>query len=92
MAEQERELGEEQMEIQAYLARKASMRREEELQEELSDESPEALPVPSAIIDKQSMHNGKRTNCKHLQTFLQFCMGQQSPSSHNISIDLEMND
>lgn len=65
--DQERELTEEQIAIQAILDAKARSQRGHEtmLEEEFSMEDTETLPVPSAIFNPGPQHTGgKRTSCK----------------------------
>lgn len=64
--EQERELTEEQIAIQAILDAKArSQRGPQTLPEDFSIEDSETLPVPSAIFNHGPQHSGKRTSCKY---------------------------
>lgn len=61
--EQERELTEEQLTIQAMLQEKA---RDHRLpQNDYSQDDAEILPVPSAIVHHAPLGSMKRTSCKY---------------------------
>ncbi|XP_066588012.1 uncharacterized protein CNMa [Prorops nasuta] len=66
--EQERELAEEQIEIQAMLEAKAK---------EFSSEAAEMLPVPSAVVNHGPLHSGKRTSYMALCHFKICNMGRK---------------
>lgn len=65
--DQEKELTEEQIAIQAILDAKArSQKGHQTIPDEFSMEDSETLPVPSAIFNPGPQHTGgKRTSCKY---------------------------